>query len=464
MSAPNIETIVSLSKRRGFVFPASEIYGGLGSAWDYGPLGVELANNIKKSWWENLVYKRDDIEGLDSAIIQNRLVWKYSGHEDTFSDPLVDCRDCKSRLRQDKLEQDPVDGRYLCSNCGSKNLTEPRPFNLMFRTTIGAVSVEDDPSALAYLRPETAQGIFINFANVLNTSRRKLPFGIAQIGKAFRNEVTPGNFIFRTREFEQMELEYFCRPEDAERIHQEWIEWFQNWITELGISNNNLRLYEQSKEELAHYAARTVDILYRFFPERDDETRQFDELMGIANRTDYDLRVHSKKSVDAEGKRLNPDSTEDLSYFDPQTNERFYPYIIEPSAGVNRTLLAVMMDAYSERTNEKGETRVILRLKSDLAPIKAAVLPLAKNKPEIVEMAMRIKRDLQTSLRAVYDDTGGIGKLYARQDEIGTPFCVTVDHQSLEDEAVTVRDRDTWMQERINASQLKNYLKEKLSL
>ncbi|MEW6362887.1 MAG: glycine--tRNA ligase [Acidobacteriota bacterium] len=464
MSAPNIETIVSLSKRRGFVFPASEIYGGLGSAWDYGPLGVELANNIKKSWWENLVYKRDDIEGLDSAIIQNRLVWKYSGHEDTFSDPLVDCRDCKARLRQDKLEQDPVDGRYLCSNCGSKNLTEPRPFNLMFRTTIGAVSEEDDPSALAYLRPETAQGIFINFANVLNTSRRKLPFGIAQIGKAFRNEVTPGNFIFRTREFEQMELEYFCRPEDAERIHQEWIEWFQNWITELGISNNNLRLYEQSKEELAHYAARTVDILYRFFPERDDETRQFDELMGIANRTDYDLRVHSKKSVDAEGKRLNPDSTEDLSYFDPQTNERFYPYIIEPSAGVNRTLLAVMMDAYSERTNEKGETRVILRLKSDLAPIKAAVLPLAKNKPEIVEMAMRIKRDLQTSLRAVYDDTGGIGKLYARQDEIGTPFCVTVDHQSLEDEAVTVRDRDTWMQERINASQLKNYLKEKLSL
>lgn len=464
MSAPNIETIVSLSKRRGFVFPASEIYGGLGSAWDYGPLGVELANNIKKSWWENLVYKRDDIEGLDSAIIQNRLVWKYSGHEDTFSDPLVDCRDCKARLRQDKLEQDPVDGRYLCSNCGSKNLTEPRPFNLMFRTTIGAVSAEDDPSALAYLRPETAQGIFINFANVLNTSRRKLPFGIAQIGKAFRNEVTPGNFIFRTREFEQMELEYFCRPEDAERIHQEWIEWFQNWITELGISNNNLRLYEQSKKELAHYAARTVDILYRFFPERDDETRQFDELMGIANRTDYDLRVHSKKSVDAEGKRLNPDSTEDLSYFDPQTNERFYPYIIEPSAGVNRTLLAVMMDAYSERTNEKGETRVILRLKSDLAPIKAAVLPLAKNKPEIVEMAMRIKRDLQTSLRAVYDDTGGIGKLYARQDEIGTPFCVTVDHQSLEDEAVTVRDRDTWMQERINASQLKNYLKEKLSL
>lgn len=458
MAAPNIETIVSLSKRRGFVFPASEIYGGLNSAWDYGPLGVELANNIKKSWWENLVYRRDDIEGLDTAIIQNRLVWKYSGHEDTFSDPLVDCRDCKARLRQDKLEIDPADGKYICSVCGSKNLTEPRPFNLMFRTTIGAVSADDDPSALAYLRPETAQGIFINFANVLNTSRRKLPFGIAQIGKAFRNEVTPGNFIFRTREFEQMELEYFCHPQDAPRFHQEWIEWFEEWIHSLGISSENLRLYEQSREELAHYAARTVDILYRFFPEREDENKQFDELMGIANRTDYDLRVHSKKPTGPDGKRLNPDSTEDLSYFDPQTNERFYPYIIEPSTGVNRTLLAVMMDAYTESVNEKGEKRVILRLKPEIAPIKVAVLPLAKNKPEIVDLALKVKRDLQTSIRAVYDDTGGIGKLYARQDEIGTPFCVTIDHESLVDNAVTVRDRDTWEQERISLAQLKEYL------
>ena len=461
MSAPNIETIVSLSKRRGFVYPASEIYGGLGSSWDYGPLGVELANNIKKSWWRWIVYERDDIEGLDSSIIQNRLVWKYSGHEQTFHDPLVDCRDCQTRLREDKLDRN-ADGKPVCSNCGSTNLTESRPFNLMFRTTVGAASSDEDESALAYLRPETAQGIFINFANVLNTSRRKLPFGIAQIGKAFRNEVTPGNFIFRTREFEQMEMEYFCRAEDAPRLHQEWIDGFQGWLESLGLSAANLSLYEQTKEELAHYAERTVDIMYRYFPEREDESKQWDELMGIANRTDYDLRVHSKKPEDAEGKRLNPDSTEDLSYFDTATNERFYPYVIEPAIGVNRTLLAVMMDAYTEKTNEKGETRVILKLTPEMAPIKVAVLPLAKNKPEIVEMAKKIKKDLQRSMRAVYDDTGGIGKLYARQDEIGTPFCVTVDHESLEDNAVTVRDRDTWEQERISLDQLKGYLEERV--
>jgi glycyl-tRNA synthetase len=461
MSAPNIETIVSLSKRRGFVYPASDIYGGLGSSWDYGPLGVELANNIKNSWWRWLVYERDDIEGLDSSIIQNRLVWKYSGHETTFSDPLVDCRACKGRFRLDKLQDVECPNHPGVHPGDDKecDLTEAREFNLMFRTTVGAVSSDEDESALAYLRPETAQGIFINFANVLNTSRRKLPFGIAQIGKAFRNEVTPGNFIFRTREFEQMEMEYFCRAEDAPRLHQEWIDCFQSWIQSLGISEKNLNLYEQSKEELAHYAERTVDIMYRFFPEREDEDKQWDELMGIANRTDYDLRVHSKKPEE-DGKRINPDSTEDLSYFDPQTNERFYPYVIEPAIGVNRTLLAVMMDAYTEKTNEKGETRVILKLKPELAPIKVAVLPLAKNKPEIVEMARKIKRDLQPSMRAVYDDTGGIGKLYARQDEIGTPFCVTVDHDSLEDHAVTVRDRDTWEQERIAVSQLREYLEQ----
>lgn len=461
MTAPNIETIVSLSKRRGFVYPASDIYGGLGSSWDYGPLGVELANNIKNSWWRWVVYERDDIEGLDSAIIQNRLVWKYSGHEDTFSDPLVDCRDCKTRLREDKLDRNE-EGKPVCSNCGSTNLTESRPFNLMFRTTVGAASSDDDPTALAYLRPETAQGIFTNFKNVLDTSRRKLPFGIAQIGKAFRNEVTPGNFIFRTREFEQMEIEYFCRPDEAPVVHQEWLDGFHQWIRSLGISDSNIKDYEQTKEELAHYSQRTVDILYRFFPEREDEAKQWDELMGIANRTDYDLRVHSKKPEDAEGKRINPDSTEDLSYFDPQSNERFYPYIIEPSTGVNRTLLAVMMDAYEERTNDKGEVRVILRLKPELAPIKVAVLPLAKNKPEIVEMAKKIKKDLQPSMRAVYDDTGGIGKLYARQDEIGTPFCVTVDHESLEDNAVTVRDRDTWEQVRVSTSELKDWLSGRL--
>jgi glycyl-tRNA synthetase len=464
MSAPNIETIVSLAKRRGFVFPASEIYGGLGSSWDYGSLGVELANNIKQSWWRWLVHERDDIEGLDSSIIQNRLVWKYSGHETTFSDPLVDCRACKGRFRLDKLQdvQCPKEPS-ACAGSGKEcDLTEPREFNLMFRTTVGAVSADDDPNALAYLRPETAQGIFINFGNVLNTSRRKLPFGIAQMGKAFRNEVTPGNFIFRTREFEQMEMEYFCKPEDAARIHQEWIDAFQKWFDSLGISAGNLRLYEQSKEELAHYAVRTVDILYRFFPERDDEEKQFDELMGIANRTDYDLRVHSKKPEDAEGKRLNPDSTDDLSYFDEATKQRFYPYVIEPAVGVNRTLLAVLMDAYTEKTNDKGETRVILRLKPELAPVKVAVLPLAKNKPEIVAMAKDLKRRLLPSMRTVYDDTGGIGKLYARQDEIGTPFCVTIDHESLEDAAVTVRDRDTWEQERIKVSELKEYLQKRL--
>ncbi|MGD9563230.1 MAG: glycine--tRNA ligase [Pyrinomonadaceae bacterium] len=492
MSAPNIETIVSLSKRRGFVYPASDIYGGLGSSWDYGPLGVELANNIKRSWWNWVVYERDDVEGLDSSIILNRNVWKYSGHETTFSDPLVDCRACKSRFREDKLldefiKKEAEGGKHYlfadsisigtppkrdssrlvkndirCPNCGELDWTDPREFNLMFRTTIGAASEEDDPSSLAYLRPETAQGIFINFKNVLDTSRRKLPFGIAQIGKAFRNEITPGNFIFRTREFEQMEIEYFVRPDDAGRSHQEWIDGFHAWINSIGISDANLKDYEQSKEELAHYSERTVDILYRFFPERDDEEKQWDELMGIANRTNFDLRVHSKKPEDAEGKRINPDSTEDLSYFDEQTKERFYPYIIEPSIGVNRTLLAVMMDAYTEKTNDKGETRVILKLKPEMAPIKVAVLPLAKNKPEIVEMAKRLKKDLQPSMRTVYDDTGGIGKLYARQDEIGTPFCVTVDHDSLEDNAVTVRDRDTWEQDRIAVGQLQRYIADRM--
>ena len=461
---------MSLSKRRGFVFPSSEIYGGLGSSWDYGPLGVELSNNVKQAWWRWMVHERDDMEGIDSSIILNRQVWKYSGHEETFSDPLVDCRECKSRLRADKLEQvrsesgigiGEAEIKYKCPNCGSTNLTEPRPFNLMFRTTIGAVAEEDDPTALAYLRPETAQGIFINFLNVQTTMRRKIPFGIAQIGKSFRNEVTPGNFIFRTREFEQMEMEYFVRPGEDERVHQEWIDYCFEWFKILGISPDNLRFYEQPKEELAHYAKRTVDIHYRFFPERDDAERQWDELMGIANRTDFDLKAHSKKP-ERDGERINKDSTEDLSYFDEATKERYYPYIIEPAAGVNRTVLAVLMDAYTERTTDKGEKRVILKLHPRLAPIKVAVLPLAKNKPEIVALARRIKSELQPSMRAVYDDTGGIGKLYARQDEIGTPFCVTVDHQSLEDESVTVRDRDTWEQERVKVADLAEHLRKRI--
>ncbi|HJU54461.1 MAG TPA: glycine--tRNA ligase [Pyrinomonadaceae bacterium] len=472
MSAPNIETIVSLAKRRGFVFPSSEIYGGLGSAWDYGPLGVELSNNVKQAWWRWMVHERDDMEGIDSSIVLNRLVWKYSGHEDTFSDPLVDCRECKSRLRADKLELPAGGGdiaglirerRLKCPVCGSTDLTEPRPFNLMFQTRIGAVA-EDDPASLAYLRPETAQGIFINYLNVQQSMRRKLPFGIAQIGKSFRNEVTPGNFIFRTREFEQMEMEYFVRPGEDEELHQYWIDACLEWFLSVGISRDNLRLYEQPKEELAHYAKRTVDIQYRFFPERGEEERQWDELMGIANRTDFDLKAHSNKPADEEGKRLNADSTEDLSYFDEATKRRFYPYVIEPAAGVNRTMLAALMDAYTEKTTDKGETRVVLKLHPELAPVKVAVLPLAKNKPEIVSMARGVKKDLQHSMRAVYDDTGGIGKLYARQDEIGTPFCVTVDHQSLEDEAVTVRDRDTWEQERVKVVDLQGHLKKRLGI
>ncbi len=471
VTAPNIETIVSLAKRRGFVFHSSEIYGGLGSAWDYGPLGVELCNNVKRAWWRWMVYERDDMEGLDSSIILNRLVWKYSGHEETFSDPLVDCRECQTRLRADKLDyksetatvEEAIRARQVkCPNCGSTDLTEPRPFNLMFRTTLGAASADDDPVALAYLRPETAQGIFINYLNVQTTMRRKLPFGVAQIGKSFRNEVTPGNFIFRTREFEQMEMEYFVRPGEDEETHQYWIDNCLDWYLGLGLARDNLRLYEQPKEELAHYAKRTVDIHYRFFPEREEDERQWDELMGIANRTDFDLKAHSKKPEDAEGKRVNPDSTDDLSYFDEATKERFYPYVIEPAAGVNRSVLAFLMDAYTEKTTDKGETRVILKLHPELAPIKVAVLPLAKNKPEIVEMARGIKRQLQPSMRAVYDDTGGIGKLYARQDEIGTPFCVTVDHQSLEDEAVTVRDRNTWEQERVKVADLQEHLQRSL--
>jgi glycyl-tRNA synthetase len=475
--APNIDTIVSLAKRRGFVFPSSEVYGGLGSAWDYGPLGVELCNNVKQAWWRWLVYERDDIEGIDSSIILNRLVWKHSGHEATFHDPLVDCRECKSRMRADKLEgYFPEDGQpgfdanarlraglVKCAECGSSNLTEERSFNMMFRTTLGAASADDDPTALAYLRPETAQGIFINFLNVQTTMRRKIPFGVAQIGKSFRNEITPGNFILRTREFEQMELEYFVKP-DAEhfKLVDEWVELYLDWFKGLGLAAENLKLHEVPKSERAHYSERTVDIMYRYFPERAEEERQWEELMGIAWRTDFDLRSHSNKPADTEGNRINTESTDDLSYFDESTKTRFYPHVIEPAAGVNRTVLAVLMDAYSERTNDKGETRVILKLSPQLAPIKAAILPLAKNKPEIVGMARAIKRSLQPLLRAVYDDTGGIGKLYARQDEIGTPFCITVDHQSLEDEAVTVRDRDTWEQERIKVSDLAEHLQIRL--
>lgn len=466
MPASNIETIVNLSKRRGFVYPASEIYGGLGSAWDYGPLGVELANNIKQNWWKWMVHDRDDIEGIDSSIIQNRLVWKYCGHEETFNDMLTDCRTCKKRFRADKLEDSqcelkPSKHPGEAEQC---DLTEPRPFLTMLSTRLGAVADDEDYAAMAYLRPETAQGIFINFGNILTTSRRKLPFGIAQVGKAFRNEITPGNFILRTREFEQMEMEYFCRPENAPEFFEEWVENYMDWLTGLGISKDNLYLYEVPDGDLAHYSVRTIDVMYRYFPEREDENKQWDELMGIANRTDFDTRAHSKKAVDEDGNPINPDSTDDLSYFDPHTQERFYPYVIEPAIGVNRTLLAVMMDAYTEKETDRGETRVILKLDKGLAPIKAAILPLKKNHDGIVEMAHKIRKDLSGTIRSVYDDTGSIGKLYARQDEVGTPFCITVDFDSLDDQTVTVRDRDTWEQERVNADRLKEFLSDRLKV
>lgn len=472
MSAPNIETIVNLSKRRGFVFPASDIYGGLGSAWDYGSLGVELANNIKQNWWRWMVHERDDIEGIDSSIIQNRLVWKYCGHEETFNDMMTDCRHCKTRHRADKLEynekhiaiEDAIADQIVrCPDCGETDLTEPRPFLTMLSTRIGAVADDKDYHSKVYLRPETAQGIFINFANILTTTRRKLPFGIAQVGKSFRNEVTPGNFILRTREFEQMEMEYFCHPEKAPELLDFWTENYMTWLTSLGISKENLYLYEVPKDELAHYSVRTVDIMYRYFPEREEKDKQWEELMGIANRTDFDTKVHSKKAIDAHGNRINSDSTEDLSYHDPYTNRRFYPYVVEPAIGVNRTLLAILMDAYTEKETDRGNKRVVLKLSNGLAPIKVAVLPLKKNKHEIVNLARGIKKDLQRSIRAVYDDTGSIGKLYARQDEIGTPFCVTVDFNSLEDNTITVRNRDTWKQERVNTDKLRSYLWDRLS-
>ena len=460
----DIETITSLAKRRGFAFQSSDIYGGLGSVWDYGPLGVELKNNVKRAWWRAVVYERDDVVGLDAGLLMNRLVWKYSGHEATFSDPLVDCRKCNARLRADKIEG----GK--CPNCGSANLTEPRQFNLMFRTTVGPV---EDESGLAYLRPETAQGIFVNFKNVLDSTNRKLPFGVAQIGKAFRNEITPGNFIFRTREFEQMEIEYFVKPPSIlkpgepsdEELHDRWINDRFNWYTSLGMRPENLRKFEQPREELAHYSKRTVDLQYRFFPEREDEEKQWDELEGIANRTDFDLKAHSKKPQDGEGKRVNPDSTADLTYFDNDSNQHVFPYVIEPSAGVDRSVLAFLLEAYHEE-EVRGEKRVVLRLHHDLAPIKVAILPLARNKEAIVNLAKDIKKRLQSTgaMRAVYDDTAGIGKLYRRQDEVGTPFCVTVDHQSLEDNQVTIRERDTMEQQRVPVADLVGILGRRLGL
>lgn len=429
----DMDTLVSLCKRRGFIFQSSEIYGGFGSAWDYGPLGAELKRNIKEIWWRDLVQKREDIVGLDASILMSPQVWIASGHVEKFTDPLVDCKSCKLRFRADQVGD-------RCPECDGE-LTEARRFNLMFKTFVGPV--EDDAS-VAYLRPETAQGIFVNFLNVQSATRRKLPFGIAQIGKAFRNEITPGNFTFRTREFEQMEIEYFVQPGTDEEWFEYWVKERLEWYKRYGMREENLRLRKHGPEELSHYSKATYDIDYHF-------PFGWSELEGIANRTDFDLRRHAEFS----GK--------DMAYFDEETGEHIYPYVIEPSGGIDRAALAFLVDAYHEE-EVRGRKRVFLRLHHDLAPVKVAILPLLRNRPEIVALAKEIARDLRPHFVVIYDDTASIGRLYRRQDEIGTPYCVTVDVQSLEDRAVTVRDRDSMEQVRPSISQLKGFLLEKLKV
>ena len=432
--ADTIEKIVSLCKRRGFIFPGSDIYGGLANSWDYGPYGVELKNNIKKAWWKANVYMRNDIYGMDAAIIMHPKTWEASGHVENFFDLKADCKDCKKRFKVADLKD-----TKKCPECGGE-LTEARQFNLMFKTHMGPV---EDASSLAYLRPETAQGMFVNFSNILDSRHPKLPFGLAQIGKSFRNEITPGNFTFRTREFEQMEIEYFCRPEESEKVYEEWVAIRKQWYLDLGMKQDSLRFREHPKDELAHYAKACTDVEYQF-------PWGWSELEGIANRTDFDLKQHAQYSG------------QDLRYFDEVKKERFYPYIIEPSGGVDRCMLAFLVDAYHEE-QVKDDTRVVLKLNKDLSPNKVAVLPLLKNRAEIVELAKKLAWDLKQSMVTVYDDTANIGKLYRRQDEVGTLFCVTVDVQTLEDKQVTVRSRDTMQQERIPFDNLKKYLLEKLN-
>ncbi|MGB2599080.1 MAG: glycine--tRNA ligase [Candidatus Omnitrophota bacterium] len=427
-----MKEIANLCKRRGLIFQDSEIYGGIGSVWDYGPLGVEIKNSVKNLWWRNMVYQRNDVDGLDAAILMNPEVWKASGHVTSFADMMVDCKDCKKRFRIDKLKE------KKCPECGG-DLTEPKSFNLMFKTQVGSVEGAQQD---VYLRPETAQGIFVNFENIVNTTRKKLPFGVAQIGKAFRNEITTGNFTFRSREFEQMELEYFVKPGEDEKWYEYWLEERLNWYYSLGIRKESLRLREHEKEELAHYAKRCHDIEFMF-------PMGWSELEGVANRTDFDLKQHSQISG------------RDLSYFDDSTGEKIIPYVIEPSGGVDRAVLAVLVDAYRTEI-VRDRKRVFLSLDNKLAPIKVAILPLLKNRPEIVEMAHRILDDVRGNYRVVYDDTAAIGRLYRRQDEIGTPFCVTVDVDSLEDGKVTLRGRDTMEQDRIEATKLKDVLRQQL--
>lgn len=460
VAAPSrLDSVISLAKRRGFVFPCGDIYGGTRSAWDYGPLGVELKENIKKQWWQYMVRSREDVVGLDSSVILPRQTWVASGHVKAFTDPLVECTSCHKRLRADNLQEahaakhgldNPDDvalGDVACPNCGTRGqFTEPRAFSGLLKTYLGPV---DDEAGLHYLRPETAQGIFINYGNVAAASRKKPPFGIGQIGKSFRNEITPGNFIFRTREFEQMELEFFCAPGTDEEWHQYWIDYRRDWYTDLGINPDNLRFYEHPKEKLSHYSKRTVDIEYRF----GFQGSEWGELEGIANRTDYDLGVHSEAS----GSKLD--------YFDQTTGERWTPYVIEPSAGLTRSLMAFLIEAYheDEAPNTKGgvDKRTVLRLDSRLAPVKAAVLPLSR-KPELTGPARELAADLRSIWNVEYDDAGAVGRRYRRQDEIGTPYCITYDFDSIEDKAVTVRDRDTMTQERIPLENVKKLLIEKL--
>ena len=427
-----MEKMVSLCKRRGFIFQSSEIYGGLSACWDYGPLGVELKNNVKAAWWRSVVQERDDVVGLDASILMHPQTWVASGHVAGFTDPLVDCKGCRQRWRAD----DTKDGR--CPACGGE-LTEPRMFNLMFKTFFGPVEEE---AVVVYLRPETAQGIFVNFANVMNTTRKKLPLGIAQIGKAFRNEITAGNFIFRDREFEMMEVEFFVKPGTDEEWLNYWLEERFNWYVKLGIKKENLRLREHTKDELAHYARVCYDIEYLF-------PMGWSELEGIAHRGDFDLAQHSQFSG------------RDLSYYDPDSGERFLPYVIEPSAGVDRSALAFLLDAYDEELDKEG-LRVLLHLHPDLAPIKVAVLPLSRNET-LIPMAKDVYADLRKGFMAQYDDAQSIGRRYRRQDEIGTPFCITIDFQSLEDNQVTIRERDSMKQIRVPVAELKRTLEAKLS-
>ena len=431
MPAPTFDVIASLAKRRGFVFPSSEIYGGMAGFWDYGPLGVELKNNIKAAWWRHMVQLRDDVEGIDAAVIMNPRVWEASGHVAGFSDPMVDCRNCKLRFRADDLKGPPSE--IACPNCGQRGtLTEPRQFNLMFATHVGPVA---ESASIAYLRPETAQAMFVQFDTVATTTRRKLPFGIAQMGRSFRNEITPGNFIFRLREFEQMEMEFFVHPRDEDAWFAYWVDARHRWWTDvLGIDAERLRLRPHAADELSHYSKQTTDIEYQF-------PIGWSELEGVADRTDFDLKAHAAGS----GKRL--------AIFDEESGEHVVPYVIEPAMGVDRAVLTVLVDAYTEEQLAK-EKRVVLKVHPRLAPIKAAVLPLLRNRPELVERARLLTTDLKQLMPAMYDDTASIGKLYRRQDEIGTPFCVTVDVETLDDGAATIRERDSMTQERVALDQL----------